>query len=166
MKRLIFLAGLALVTPTAAFAGSNANLDTCSDESAVPWERIQSCTEIISLLQRDCGSVACSTPFIARPGRAYGTSNVVAARLAPAPGCMVRASEKAAPTHSRPCSTTTCLSLQIEAAIRRASRRCSRRERLPIIYPQGRECAVFTPNKMVAISALILRCEISSAFIV
>jgi tetratricopeptide (TPR) repeat protein len=48
MKRLIFLAGLALVTPTASFADSNANLDTCSDESAVPWERIQSCTEIIS----------------------------------------------------------------------------------------------------------------------
>ena len=48
MKRLIFLAGLALIGPTAAFAGSDANLDTCSDDSAVPWERIQSCTEIIS----------------------------------------------------------------------------------------------------------------------
>ena len=48
MKRLIFLAGLALVTPTAASAGSNTNFNTCSDESAVPWERIQSCTEIIS----------------------------------------------------------------------------------------------------------------------
>jgi tetratricopeptide (TPR) repeat protein len=48
MKRLIFLAGLALVAPTAAFADSHANLDTCSDDSAVPWERIQACTEIIS----------------------------------------------------------------------------------------------------------------------
>ena len=48
MKRLIFLAGLALIAPTTAFAGSNANLDTCSDHSAVPWERIQACTEIIS----------------------------------------------------------------------------------------------------------------------
>jgi tetratricopeptide (TPR) repeat protein len=48
MKRLIFLAGLALIGPTAAFAGSDANLDTCSDDSAVPWKRIQSCTEIIS----------------------------------------------------------------------------------------------------------------------
>ncbi len=46
MKRLIFLAGLALVAPSAAFANSK-NLDTCTDKSAVPWERIQACTEII-----------------------------------------------------------------------------------------------------------------------
>ena len=48
MKRLIFLAGLALIAPTAAFAGSNETLDTCSDDSAAPRERIQACTEIFS----------------------------------------------------------------------------------------------------------------------